>query len=106
MEFVEMGVYLFSTLLQHPASPLWQYLANGIVRRACFGLSIGATMAALFLTPWGMLLGAELFLWARAGVGPYCAKLHHANDKRCIFCHDTGTTEPKQTNLQTEEIHT
>jgi aquaporin Z len=35
----------------------------------------------------GMLAGSELFLWARAGIGPYCAKLHHANDKRCIFHH-------------------
>jgi aquaporin Z len=262
MEFVEMGVYLFSTctfatLLQHPASPLRQYLANGLVRRACFGLSIGATIAALVLTPWGkqsgghlnpaitfafyrlgkvqfwdaifygvaqfagatvgvvlatllllgapahptiryaatlpgsyglgtafltevaiscalmltvlyatnheslsrytpyfvgalyvifitletplsgmsmnpartfgsafrgrywhalwiyffaptigMLLAAEIFLRGRGGVGPYCAKLHHANDKRCIFCHDTRTTQSKQTNLQIEEVHT
>ena len=262
MEFVEMGVYLFSTctfatLLQHPASPLRHYLANSLVRRAFFGLSIGATIAALVLTPWGrqsgghlnpaitftfyrlgkvqlwdaifygvaqfsgatlgvvlaallllgapahptihfaatlpgryglataflaeiaiscalmltvlfstnhdalsrytpyfvgtlyvifitletplsgmsmnpartfgsafrgrywhalwiyflaptlgMLLAAELFLLARAGVGPYCAKLHHANDKRCIFCHDTRTPEPKNPNLEIEEIHT
>jgi aquaporin Z len=262
MEFVEMGVYLFSTctfatLLQHPASPLRQYLANGLVRRACFGLSIGATIAALVLTPWGkqsgghlnpaitfafyrlgkvqfwdaifygvaqyagatvgvvlatllllgapahptiryaatlpgryglgtaffaevaiscalmltvlyatnheslsrytpyfvgalyvifitletplsgmsmnpartfgsafrgrywhalwiyffaptigMLLAAEIFLRGRGGVGPYCAKLHHANDNRCIFCHDTRTTQSKQTNLQIEEVHT
>jgi aquaporin Z len=262
MEFVEMGVYLFSTctfatLLQHPASPLRHYLANSTARRACFGLSIGATIAVLVLTPWGkqsgghlnpaitfafyrlgkvrfwdaifygvaqfagatvgvifatllllgapahptihyaatlpgryglgaaflaeiaiscalmltvlfatnheslsrytpylvgvlyvifitvetplsgmsmnpartfgsvfrgrywhalwiyflappvgMLLAAELFLWVRAGVGPYCAKLHHANDKRCIFCHHTQTTEPEQSNFEIEEIHT
>jgi aquaporin Z len=35
----------------------------------------------------GMLAGAEMFLWARTGVGPYCAKLDHDNDKRCIFHH-------------------
>ncbi len=35
----------------------------------------------------GMLAGSEVFLWARAGIGPYCAKLDHANDKRCIFHH-------------------
>jgi len=28
---------------------------------------------------------AEIFLRARRGVGPYCAKMHHANNKRCIF---------------------
>jgi aquaporin Z len=35
----------------------------------------------------GMLAAAEIFLWARRGRGPYCAKLHHDNDKRCIFHH-------------------
>ena len=35
----------------------------------------------------GMLAGAEIVLRARRGIGPYCAKLHHDNDKRCIFQH-------------------
>lgn len=35
----------------------------------------------------GMLLGAEVFLWARGGVGPYCAKLNHDDHTRCIFNH-------------------
>jgi len=35
--------------------------------------------------PLGMLTAAELFLAARGGVPPICAKLHHANNKRCIF---------------------
>ena len=34
-----------------------------------------------------MLAAAEVFLLAREGNGPYCAKLHHHNDKRCIFRH-------------------
>ena len=33
----------------------------------------------------GMLVAAEVFL--RGGFHPYCAKLHHANNKRCIFRH-------------------
>jgi aquaporin Z len=37
--------------------------------------------------PLGMLAAAEVFLVAREGNGPYCAKLHHHNDKRCIFRH-------------------
>jgi aquaporin Z len=37
--------------------------------------------------PLGMLGAAEVFLRARGGVAPRCAKLHHANDKRCIFLH-------------------
>lgn len=41
-----------------------------------------------FVAPtFGMLAAAEVFLRARNGVGPYCAKLHHANNKRCIFRH-------------------
>jgi aquaporin Z len=34
-----------------------------------------------------MLAAAEVFLLAREGNLPYCAKLHHYNDKRCIFRH-------------------
>jgi aquaporin Z len=37
--------------------------------------------------PLGMLVAAQAFLWVRESKGPYCAKLHHDNDKRCIFCH-------------------
>lgn len=41
-----------------------------------------------FIAPvLGMLAAAEFFLKVRRGVGPYCAKLDHANDKRCIFHH-------------------
>lgn len=36
----------------------------------------------------GMLAAAEVFLLARKGHVPYCAKLHHHNSKRCIFRHD------------------
>jgi len=32
----------------------------------------------------------------RGGIGPSCAKLHHANDKRCIFC-DGSRSTPKET---------
>jgi len=35
----------------------------------------------------GMLVAPECFVRMRGGIGPYCAKLHHANDKRCIFHH-------------------
>ena len=41
-----------------------------------------------FMAPTlGMFCAAELFLRVRGGVSPYCAKLHHANNKRCIFNH-------------------
>jgi aquaporin Z len=41
-----------------------------------------------FIAPTlGMLAAADVFLLAREGKGPHCAKLHHHNDKRCIFRH-------------------
>jgi aquaporin Z len=41
-----------------------------------------------FIAPLaGMLGAAELFLRVRRGAGPMCAKLHHDNNKRCIFRH-------------------
>jgi aquaporin Z len=41
-----------------------------------------------FLAPsLGMLAAGELFLRVRDGAAPYCAKLHHDNDERCIFHH-------------------
>ena len=36
--------------------------------------------------PVGMLAAAELYLWLRGRHAVGCAKLHHSNDKRCIFC--------------------
>jgi aquaporin Z len=40
-----------------------------------------------FLAPsLGMLAAADLFLRVR-GAAPYCAKLHHTNQERCIFHH-------------------
>jgi aquaporin Z len=36
--------------------------------------------------PLGMLLAAELYLRRRGPAGVFCAKLHHQNDTRCIFC--------------------
>jgi aquaporin Z len=37
--------------------------------------------------PLGMLAAAEVLPLAREFKAPYCAKLHHHNDKRCIFRH-------------------
>lgn len=50
-----------------------------------------------FLAPTvGMLIAAEVFLRIRGGVGPYCAKLHHANSKPCIFIHGYRTAPNKE----------
>ena len=34
----------------------------------------------------GMLLAAETYLRVKGARKIFCAKLHHQNDKRCIFC--------------------
>jgi aquaporin Z len=34
----------------------------------------------------GMLSAAEVYLWKQGKAGINCAKLHHQNNKRCIFC--------------------
>jgi aquaporin Z len=36
--------------------------------------------------PTGMLAAAELYLRQRGSEAVFCAKLHHQNGKRCIFC--------------------
>jgi aquaporin Z len=47
-----------------------------------------------FIAPTlGMLAAAEVFLQSRGGIGPWCAKLHHANNKRCIFRHEYRSLE-------------
>ena len=64
MEAGELGVYLFmacalATLLQHPASPLHQYVRGGVERRALMGAALGATMVALVMSPWGKQPGGH-----------------------------------------------
>jgi aquaporin Z len=42
--------------------------------------------------PLGMLAAAQLYLWRKGHHGVGCAKLHHHNEKRCIFCaHHRGS---------------
>src|SRR5205814_8653139 len=46
----------------------------------------------MYLTapPLGMLTAAELYLWRKGRLAVKCCKLHHANNKRCIFCGANG----------------
>lgn len=65
MEFGEMALYLlltclFATLIQHPASPVRHTLASNLARRAWLGVSIGATIVAIVMTPWGTQSGGHL----------------------------------------------
>ena len=38
----------------------------------------------------GMLCAAEIYLWRAGRLAVKCCKLHHNNDKRCIFCGANG----------------
>jgi aquaporin Z len=59
-----------------------------------FEISYWHTLWIYFVAPTlGMLLASSVFLRLRGGVGPYCAKLHHANNKRCIFRHGHRTAQ-------------
>jgi aquaporin Z len=40
--------------------------------------------------PLGMLAAAEMYLRRHGAAGVFCAKLHHQNEKRCIFCDYQG----------------
>ncbi len=44
----------------------------------------------LIAPPLGMLLAAEVYLWRMGRRALVCGKLHHNNDKRCIFCGANG----------------
>jgi aquaporin Z len=45
--------------------------------------------------PLGMLLAAQVYLWLRGKHAVFCAKLHHDNNKRCIFrCNYKALTQP------------
>jgi len=47
--------------------------------------------------PAGMLAAAELYLRQRGSGAVFCAKLHHQNGKRCIFCEARRTAAPAET---------
>jgi aquaporin Z len=38
----------------------------------------------------GMLTASQLYVWQKGRSSVKCAKLHHDNDKRCIFCGANG----------------
>jgi len=44
----------------------------------------------LMAPPLGMLTAAEFYLWRKGHSAVKCCKLHHDNDKRCIFCGANG----------------
>jgi len=64
MEAGELGLYLiaacaFTTLLQHPASPIRHFVQSEIARRALMGLAMGATVIGIVISPWGRQSGGH-----------------------------------------------
>lgn len=49
----------FGVLLEHPDSPVRQFLSDSFVRRALMGLAMGLTAVALIYSPWGQRSGAH-----------------------------------------------
>ena len=65
MEAAGLGIFmlsacLFDALLEHPASPLRQAIADPLVRRMLMGMAMGFTAIAIIYSPWGMQSGAHL----------------------------------------------
>jgi aquaporin Z len=65
MESAELGLFMVSActvtaLLEHPASPVRQFLPSAFVRMALTGLAMGLTLLALIHTPWGKRSGAHM----------------------------------------------
>lgn len=65
IEAVGLGLFMvsafcFGTLLEHPASPLHQAIANPTLRRLLMGIAMGSTAIAIIYSPWGKQSGAHI----------------------------------------------
>jgi aquaporin Z len=65
MEAAELGLFMvsasvFTALLEHPASPVRQAIADPTLRRVPMGLAMGLTAIALVYSPLGQRSGAHL----------------------------------------------
>jgi hypothetical protein len=41
-----------------------------------------------------MLIAAQTYLWLKGQSAVHCAKMHHQNNKRCIFCQSRQASQP------------
>ena len=65
MEAGELGVFMisaciFTTVLEHPGSPVHQWIGSAFVRRTIIGAGMGLTAIGLIYSPWGKQSGAHL----------------------------------------------
>jgi aquaporin Z len=119
ISFILMITVLFSTN-DKTLAPYTAYFAGGLIASyytfeaplsgmstnpaRTFGSALHAnywhTLWIYFLAPClGMLAGAEVYLRIR-GAAPYCAKLQHANNQRCIFHHPHRSVGDLATSTQ------
>jgi len=64
MEAGELGAFmvsacLFGALLEHPASPVRQAIADPTLRRVLMGVAMGLTAMCIVYSPWGKRSGAH-----------------------------------------------
>jgi aquaporin Z len=51
---------IFTTVFEHPGSPLAHLIVNPALRRTLIGIAMGATAVALIYSPWGRRTGAHM----------------------------------------------
>ena len=64
MEAAELGLFMISagvfvSLLEHPASPVRQAIADPVLRRVLIGLAMGLTAISIVYSPLGQRSGAH-----------------------------------------------
>ena len=65
MEAAGLGLFMVSacfltTLLEHPGSPVRQWIHDNFARRTVLGIGMGLTAIGLIYSPWGKQSGAHL----------------------------------------------
>ncbi len=65
MEAAALGLFMvsaccFTVVLEHPASPVNQWLPNALVRRIVAGIAMGLTAIGIISSPWGQRSGAHM----------------------------------------------
>jgi aquaporin Z len=60
LAFFMISALAFTALLEHPASPAREAVADPLIRRALTGMAMGLTAAAIIYSPWGQRSGAHL----------------------------------------------
>ena len=65
MEAAGLGLFMilaamFTTLFEHPSSPIYQSISDPLLRRFLIGIAMGLTAIAVIYSPWGKQSGAHL----------------------------------------------